>query len=85
MIWSNGKNGICIDNDIGSSLVLGIGLIQARNMGIGLNTPNDTSLPRSALHLAAAGGHLSTLYHIVANAGNINAQDNDGATPLNKV
>ena len=40
---------------------------------------------RSALHLAAAGGHLSTLYHIVANAGSINAQDNDGATPLNKV
>ena len=40
---------------------------------------------RTALHLAAAGGHLNTLYHIVANAGSINAQDNEGATPLNKV
>ena len=50
-------------------------------------TPEDNPncVLRSALHLAAAGGHLSTLYHIVANAGDINAQDNDGATPLNKV
>ena len=40
---------------------------------------------RTPLHLAAAKGHISVLWHIVAQGGFINATDSNGSTPLQKV